>query len=130
MCIELKTPFIEFEGFEEDRFIAEHTKRILESRFLVLVAEEEGQIIGFLSGGYASYPYGITRVVGCDCVYVLPEYRNKGVFEKLVEEGSKWALGEGALYLEVLVPKERTKYYQKKGFEPHFMRMVQKLEVT
>lgn len=85
---------------------------------LLLVAEENSEIIGFLSAerGFANRIKHIAYIV----VGILEEYRGKKIGTKLFEELGKWAETNGILRLELTVMTHNEgaiKLYKKMGFK-------------
>jgi ribosomal protein S18 acetylase RimI-like enzyme len=94
----------------------------------LLVAEVNNKII---ASGYAridkSEEYlAHTHHVYFGFMYVLPEYRGKGVNKKIMDELKKWAKEQNVteLRLEVYIENESAiRAYEKLGFEQHMVRM-------
>lgn len=97
-----------------ENFIEDETK-------LIIVAEENGIIMGYLFGVIkpkdATYNYTTARL---DALYVLPEFRKKGIATALIEYFKKWAFAKKAQKLEVSVwsnNKEAKQLYEKAHFK-------------
>lgn len=92
-------------------------KNILSSNSLTLVAEENGQIVGFLSAGrgFANrIKHSAYIVIG-----ILNAYTGRGIGTRLFEQMEKWAKESGITRLEltVMVHNEGGKrLYEKMGF--------------
>ena len=93
---------------------------------IVYIAEdpETNNIIGFISGEIGAIPY--TKRLTChgEALYVKPEYRNKGVNFKLMEEFIKEALTRDVdklidhIEFDTSFKGAPIKAYERMGFEP------------
>ena len=97
-----------------ENYIEDETK-------LIIVAEENGIIMGYLFGVIkpkdATYNYTTARL---DALYVLPEFRKKGIATALIEYFKKWAFAKKVQKLEVSVwcnNKEAKQLYEKAHFK-------------
>ena len=95
-----------------------HIENMNKSGSLILAAEADGTIAGFLSAerGFAQrIKHSAYIVVG-----VLKAYSNAGAGTRLFEELEKWALGSGITRLELSVMchnEKAIKLYKKAGYE-------------
>ncbi|QEK13570.1 GNAT family N-acetyltransferase [Crassaminicella thermophila] len=93
-------------------------RNLYHSNSLILVAEENGEIVGFLSAerGFANrIKHSAYIVIG-----ILNDYRGKGIGTKLFEELEKWANEKNITRLEltVMLHNERgIRLYEKMGFK-------------
>jgi len=94
----------------------ERTRRFLESpSSIVLVAEEEGRIVGFAEGSVAA---GVSRL---GVIGVREEYRRRGIGLRPLEEFVKESKRRGAHKVYLWTPaalKPAIKLYVKAGFVP------------
>lgn len=101
---------------------------IYEPHISVVVAELDGQLIG---SGYAriedAKPYlKHAQHVYLGFMYVLPEFRGRGVNKLIVERLADWARARGIteMLLEVYADNEpAVRAYEKAGFSRHLLQM-------
>jgi ribosomal protein S18 acetylase RimI-like enzyme len=82
---------------------------------LVLVAEEQGQMLGFI---IASYVSGLKKAT-IENVFVTPAYRSQGIGESLLDTLLKTLAERGCEYVATLVPHDAAgayRLYQNVGF--------------
>ena len=95
------------------------TKVLNDSDSLCLVAEENGQLVGYLSGSTKAAPYWMSKYFEIDNVGVVPEKRHQGVGSRLMEECYKWAKENGFQKVYVNSYFSNTTaldFYKKNGF--------------
>lgn len=100
------------------------TDRLNEVTGVIFVAEHQEKIVGYINGGWLrSYPFRKeTSFIDLDNMYVLGEYRSKGIGEKLVNEFKNWAKTRGVEVIRVDSVYENDRaidFYTKKGFKKH-----------
>lgn len=100
-----------------------YTEAVNSERFLSIVAEENGKVIGYLNG-YIRKPSTIYKGVRAelDNMCVSEAARSKGIGSALIDEFKKWAKEKGAerLMVEAFSKNERALvFYAKNGFEPY-----------
>jgi len=93
-------------------------RNIHDSKSLLLVVENNGDIVGFLSSqrGFAKR----TRHSAYIVIGILKDYRGKKIGLKLFEELEKWALDHNVTRLELTVMqhnKNAIRLYEKMGFK-------------
>ncbi|KAF1039260.1 MAG: putative N-acetyltransferase [Burkholderia lata] len=84
---------------------------------LVLIAEADGETVGFVS---AERPVDPALGVLLDCLHVHPSYRGGGTGKRMIEAVRAWArtLGVDTVYLKVLVGNERAiGFYEHNGWQ-------------
>lgn len=88
---------------------------------LIIVAEENNQIVGYLYGIIKStdetYKYKIAKL---DALYVLTDYRNRKIATSLIEYFKKWAISRNVDKIEVNVWSNNIKakkLYEKANFK-------------
>lgn len=92
-----------------------------DDRAAAWIAEEAGQVVGFSS---ATLTFGVEFGWASEIedLYVLPEYRGKGLARNLFQAAVEWAERRGALeILLVITPEAETDqgliaFYEKLGF--------------
>ncbi|WP_455392617.1 N-acetyltransferase family protein [[Eubacterium] cellulosolvens] len=87
-----------------------------------LVAEEDGEIIGYMLGAIQKRPllFKTTHQAFITDAAVKRETRNQGVGTKLLESFAAWARERGMKYISLsVVPENESgiKFWQKQGFE-------------
>ncbi|HLG39155.1 MAG TPA: GNAT family N-acetyltransferase [Chitinophagaceae bacterium] len=101
---------------------------ITASHIELVVAELNDKIVG---SGYAriekSKPYlQHTHHAYLGFMYVLPEYRGKGINQKIIEVLKNWATSQGLTELRLEVYHQNApaiKAYEKAGFSKHMLQM-------
>jgi ribosomal protein S18 acetylase RimI-like enzyme len=88
----------------------------------ILLAELKGQVIGFVQGEITLRSDYLPRIVGSvSVIYVLKEFRRKGVGKRLIKELCEFFNSEkvGHLTLRYIIGnKEAEQFWRKLGFEP------------
>ena len=99
---------------------------------LILVAEEDNKIVGYLYGKLEdsdeTYKY---KVALLDALYVTKEYRKKGIADALINEFKNWAKLNNVDLLKVNVCSKNIKakkLYEKHNFITHSETLVNKIE--
>ncbi len=97
---------------------------------IILVAKENNQVIGFLSGfvKYLFPWYVIKRVGHISFMFIDENYRRKGVGKELLREAKKWFKVQGLTYMELYVNENNQKgvsFWKSRGFSDFqkFLRM-------
>jgi GNAT superfamily N-acetyltransferase len=87
----------------------------------VLVAEQDGDILGFISG-FVHYPeYSQVHILGtCENLYVAPWCRGRGIHKNLVDELRAWGESKKATQFEFggTFSERAIKFWDKLGYEP------------
>ncbi len=80
-----------------------------QSKFLY-VAEDNGKIVGFVSGYLKSfYPWFKIKSVGhISFLYILPDYRRKKIGKLLTEKSADWFRSNNVKYIEVFADEKNT----------------------
>ena len=94
----------------------------------LLVLEDAGKLVG---AGYAQIRKGKTYVkfeeyAHLGFMYVLPEYRGRGLNQQLIEELKAWVLSQGVREVQLEVYTENAaavRAYEKAGFKQILTRM-------
>ena len=85
-----------------------YARTIRSRRSVMLVAEEDGAIIGFLFGSIASRPpvFKIQKHAFIGDILVTAKHRRMGIGKLLVDEFESWAKGQGAEFMTLAVYPE------------------------
>ena len=95
--------------------------RLDDPNWIILIAEEEGKIAGFIMGKVHWPLYSQCHIIGtCETLYVYPEYRGKGIYKQLIEEGRKIMVEKGVVDIEFICVNDKRvlDLYDKLGYEP------------
>ena len=106
----------------------------------ILVAEKDGEIIGFVQGVIIEHNkgddkiYDLSHLPGKEgwigLLYVKPEYRGHKIGQKLLDKIKDYFTNVRCTSIRLLVLADNTnaiKVYQKNGFVPHDLEMILKL---
>src|SRR3990167_3381397 len=121
MIEEVFDGFIILDKVEVDNFSFALCDRLRYPNTYTLLAESEGRIIGFIHGYIQERPYGKPREVAfCECLYIEPEYRGKGIDKELIEGFYNWA-AEHDIPVEFMTKYDRSldEIWEHKGFTPY-----------
>jgi len=118
--LDSETSFMLYEPGERKTNVEKMTHRIEETNknSLLLLAEDEGTIVGFLSAerGTANRTKHSAYII----IGILRNYRGEGIGRKMLEELDKWAMNNWIIRLELTVMKHNEnaiKLYEKMGFK-------------
>lgn len=125
MYMQCHANFDSYFAFDENlttRWISYMKEFLSREDAVVLTAVENGRIIGYSTASIISRApiYKMKRVGLVGDNFVLPEYRRKGVFSKLLEEVLSWMKGKGVEYVEHPVAaknKVGRTVWRRRGFE-------------
>lgn len=96
-------------------------RRIESERGIALVAEVDGEVVGYMLSFIAEYPYRLsTMIAEIENTFVKEEFRGKGAGRKLAEETKRIAKEKGAKRLKVVASYKNTrgiKFYHSIGFQ-------------
>lgn len=97
---------------------------------IVVVAKENDEIVGFLSGfvKYLFPWFNIKKVGHVSFMFIDEKYRGKGVGTKMVDAAKRWFKNEGLYYIELYVNennKNGLSFWKNMGFKDFqkFLRM-------
>ncbi len=104
-----------------DYFFGYATGLLQRKDTLTLVAEEDGQIVGYLIALKQRKPpiYNHTRIAYLSDVYVDVAHRKKGILASFVEELTAWCKREGITAIDVMLFKGNEvaqEIYKRMGF--------------
>ena len=109
-------------GIDENFVVTNMYENYIEdSNKLLIVAEENDEIVGYLYGiikpNDDTYKYVIAKL---DALYIDNNYRNKGIATSLIQYFKKWAVSKKAHKIEVNVFSNNIKakrLYEKNNFK-------------
>lgn len=95
------------------------TDLVNDTKNLCLIAEDEGNPIGYLAASPKVFSYKIKTYTELDNMGVTPEYRSKGIGSQLIERYLEWSKQEGYEKAYVSAFAKNTNainFYRKHGF--------------
>ena len=95
---------------------------LINENYCVFVAEDSGVVVGYLSGEITKgEEYRILpKMAELGSLFVLAEYRSKGMGKKLYDDFVKWAKSKDVKRIRVEASPDNAKgikYYEKMGFK-------------
>lgn len=99
-------------------------KSIISKNGLALVVIDKEKVVGYLMGNIdkAEDYRNILKIAELDSMFILPEYREKGIGFDLYKEFVKWAKEKGVKRAKVVVSEQNKiaiGYYKKCGFSEY-----------
>lgn len=115
-----------------DKWVGFVREGLSSGRNLLLVAKIDNAVVGFAFASiFRNYPLNVSKTIGAiDDVYVLPEFRGKGIGKKLAVEclNKMKAASVKAVTLQVLTEnKAAIRLYEKLGFKTYRYGMVKQI---
>jgi ribosomal protein S18 acetylase RimI-like enzyme len=114
---------------------ADYLARLADPQQLTLVADAEGQIIGFLWAFRRSLPAGdateARQVLLVDMIGVISAYRGGGTGTDLMAEAERWGREHGAREIALNVwaaNRDAIRFYEGLGYETELLRMVKTID--
>lgn len=106
--------------------------RLDDPRYVVLVAEHGGSVIGYLAGSTTA-PGALRPVQSAELesMWVEPDWRGHGVGHALAEALLRWAHGQGAVWITVSAYAANIRavaFYERLGFSAHTVTLGRRLE--
>ena len=100
---------------------------------VLFVARENNLTVGFIYGyiKYKASDFVTKGVAQIDALYVLDNYRNKGIGKKLIDKFYEWCEEDNIKIIEISVFKNNTNaynLYEKLGYEVTEYKMVKELQ--
>ena len=83
---------------------------------IVLVAEHESSLVGYLLGFDHVAFFANGRVSGVEELYVIPQQRRRGIGRALMVEFEKWALSRSSAQI-VVCTRRAAEFYSAIGYE-------------
>lgn len=108
-------------------FRAIFQRNLADRRVHYLVAEVEGEVVGFISCHVQYLLHHTGKVGEIQELYVMPEYRNQQIGRQLVAALEHLAAEHGFVNLEVTANQKRThthRFYQQLTFRPSHFKFV------
>lgn len=92
MTQEIFPDFVKVDKVELDKFAFAMADRLRVDHVFTRVAVHGAKIVGFIHGYFQERSYGQpNRTAFCETLFVYPEYRGKGLKDKLVKSFIDWA---------------------------------------
>jgi ribosomal protein S18 acetylase RimI-like enzyme len=106
--------------------------KIIKKEKVVVVAEDNGKLVGYLYGGIWRTPScKITKRGVLDDIFILTKYRDKGTGTKLAEAFFNWLKERKIKHIVLYVSKineKAIKLYERIGFKINYFEMLKKLK--
>lgn len=112
--------FPEVEDLLKKSLISSETLDLDKSKYIQLVAEVDGEVVGYALASRSCDPVLIKTNLWIDYVCVSEKHRGKGLARKLMENIEKIAVDEKVLFMQLTSSRFRTaarKLYSDLGFE-------------
>jgi len=96
-----------------------------------LIAECDGQVVGFVSCHIQYLLHHAGKVGEIQELYVLPPYRNQQIGQKLIQALEELARQQQLINLEVTANQKRTethRFYQRWAFQPTHFKFVRSFQ--
>ncbi len=125
-------PVFEMEKGAHSKFLEWFRKLPRNSRVLLLIAETEGQIAGYLKANLKTRPsiYKIRKMGFIHDLYISEKFRNRGIGKKLIHEAFAWFKQKGIKYADLMVAANnetaRT-VYKKMNFKGYMVEKHRKI---
>ncbi|MFD1141709.1 GNAT family N-acetyltransferase [Larkinella insperata] len=112
-------------------FRAVFQRNLTDRRVHYLVAEVNGEVVGFISCHVQYLLHHTGKVGEIQELYVEPEYRNQQIGRQLVAALEQLAEAHGFVNLEVTANQKRThthRFYQQLTFQPSHFKFVKEFQ--
>lgn len=90
-----ESPIYKSRGYLPEK-AAKHFKSLIDDEGIVLLAIDDGQIVGGFAGGISTDWYSDQKIAFDHVMYIKPDYRKDGLAKALVQSFVGWAVGMGA----------------------------------
>lgn len=117
--------------FDENKVKAVYNDFYENARKGMLVAEENGKIVGNILLKIEKSKYTGVNVCHVSWVFVKKDFRNKGIGNALLNEAEKFAKAHGIEWLTLntnIKNQEALDFYKAQGFEEFQLRMRKKIQ--
>jgi len=112
MAVDLATSFV----VDSDTFRDSFRKCVSDESALVLVAEVDSSLVGYLLGSDHIAFFANGRVSGVEEIYVRPDHRGAGVGKALMHHFENWAETRDSTQV-VVCTRRASKFYSALGYE-------------
>lgn len=106
-------------------------ERIIKSDGFVVVADKDGEIVGYLCGGLRSHGHRAKAIYAeLENMIVDKKLRGKGVGTKMTQEFIKWCKSKKVKYIDVVASfknKQGIEFYRSLGFNDYDLKLEKKL---
>ena len=138
LCGKLMDYLLQFDDYyrlrfsSDDEFINYFKNLIISKDSRVLVAEDNGIIVGFLIGKIESRPpfFEVEKRGFIGCTYVQTQYRKQGVGKRLTNKILRWFKDKGIEYVELSVDYKNDlghNVWKSLGFETWHLKMKKRI---
>lgn len=115
-----ESPYAQTHRFEPHTLTNSLRKAMISPVYEVAVAEWSGTVVGAAYAYMADYAWCSDVRVNMEFIYVLPEYRNQGLTENLIEHMMNWSRKNQARELTAgdigFRPRITEEFYKTQGF--------------
>jgi len=120
------------ENNKSDLIISGYSERRLNDKDVIIFVDvEDDKIVGFINGSFMrGNSVKKTDEVKIDMLYVIEEYRNKGIGSKLIDAFVNSCKDRGVKYLRIdnfIANEGASRLYERLGFTPHILERRKKL---
>jgi len=112
MATDLATSFV----VDPDAFRASFRQCLPAESSLILVAEVDSMLVGYLLGFDHVAFFANGRVAGVEEIYVKPDHRGNGLGKALMQEFENWAESRGSAQVGVCT-RRASEFYKAVGYE-------------
>ncbi len=123
MMQEMATPFGDYDEAARMMYMNSLLNGLFERRNLLLVAEEDGILYGFVQLTITVKPYGVKPSALFLHRYVDKSKRNTDMSSEFQSLANEWAAPMQVPLVEVFVPLDKVKVYERLGFKAAFVQM-------
>jgi GNAT superfamily N-acetyltransferase len=114
-----------------DRWAEYITPRLEDRDTKVLVAEEDGVLVGYLVALIAEYPPIVeVRQFGfIQEILVTESHRRRGIAHELFTEAEQWLMSRGLPHVELRIDSDNTisrRFWEQEGFGPHTENLIKR----
>lgn len=121
MMDHIQMPFVNATDTEREKFFLDVIVRIKSENGMCMVAEDEGEIVGYIYGYLDGAGFGYSGLIAYgDSIWIDPKYRGKGVGDHLINLFHLWAseVKANMLVLETVFNERLHKIWERKGYKP------------
>jgi len=117
---EMKSFKMSLDGHERERFILQTMPRLYLANWKYFVADDDGELKGFISGEIGLMNYTSVSVGSCKDLYVKPEHRDRKVGHLLMTELYKWGEDSGSkiIKFQTMYDEKIIKRWEGMGWTP------------